>query len=164
MEEALRNPDELQCFTELLRLGHCYDHLHAWMWSRVLNEQRVKDASDKAALTRQVRQLWNIYLSPDGEKSVALEVENIGEWGPHIEAQLPLIEALLFADLQRSWVEYKSSPARRRFVDMLKKNKKKARHSVSPKLARRASETRLLHNSVEIRAEFFKLGVLMRVA
>jgi hypothetical protein len=166
MEAALNNPEELQCFTEILRLSHSYDYLQAWMWIRVLNEQRVKDHRDKEAVSRQVRQLWNIYLSEDGEKSIAVEAENIKEWGPHIENQLSLIEALLYTELQRSWTEYKSSPARRRFVDRLKhvRDKKKEKRSVSPKLSRRASESRLLRNSTEIREEFFKLGMLIRVA
>jgi hypothetical protein len=165
MEAALRNPEEFSCFLEVLRLSKDYDRLHAWMWLRVIDDLRITKAKDEAAIHRQIRHLWNTYLSEKGEKAVAVEVDRIFEWGPHIQEQVSLIEALLYADLQRCWVEYKKSGARKKLLgrplsEVILRRKRK---SVSPKLGRRASESKLLHTSIEIRTEFFKLGTLMRV-
>lgn len=172
METALRDAEEFSCFVELLRLSHDYDRLHAWMWLKVIDNLRVTRRKDEAAIKRQIRHLWNTYLSENGEKAFSVEVERILEWGDHIQDQLQLIEALIYADLQRAWTEYQRSPARKRVLEHPKVRRslserllnKRAKKSVSPKLGRRASETRLLHNSVEIRREYFDMGNLIRVA
>lgn len=156
MEAALLNEEELGLFSNFLRLSHSYDTLQAWMWARVLNHLKVKDGKDESALDAQVKQLWKIYLCEDAEKPAPVEVENINEWGEHIAVSLELIESALLLELKKSWIEYNNSPPRKRLRGRVHRNRKsKEEHRAeSPKIARRASETRLLHNSVEIRESY----------